>query len=95
MARSTFVLVNRRLNTPGVVVAGNKDQVHHRVELFFRSVDVAGYNEDIVRTVRITQESTGLGVNLSLHERFCFTLSPNDALWAAASHDVVCWQVWD
>lgn len=85
---STFILVNRRLNTPGVVVA--KTDSRTQVELFFK--EEKSQNE--ATEVRITQESTGLGVTLFLHETLKFTLGPNDALWAASTNDVICWQVW-
>ena len=85
---SKFVLVDRRLNTPGVVVARSDSTT--QVELFFKQ-DVSQNNET---KVRITQESTGLGITMSPHEPFKFTLCQNDALWAASTNDIICWQVW-
>jgi hypothetical protein len=87
---SNFVLVNRRLNTPGVVVA--RAEGIRNVELFFHADDASNANETV--TVRVTQEATGLGITIPVHRTVKFTLSPRDALWASSSHDVTCWQLW-
>ena len=86
---STFILVNRRLNTPGVVVARCREVISH-VELFFKDENTVN-NET---KIRITQESTGLSITIYPHDKFKFTLSPHDALWAASTNDVICWQLW-
>lgn len=88
MPASNFVLVNRRLDTPGVVVAG-RSSTTDRVELFFRPVD----DKDEQVHVRVTQESTGLGITLHSHQTFRFVLSAGDSLWVSASRDIICWQV--
>ena len=90
---SKFILVDRRLDTPGVVVARRTNHTD-RVELYFRPVQTnRGDNEEPI-LVRVMQESTGLGIVLQSNETFRFTLAVNDSLWVSASQDVICWQVW-
>jgi hypothetical protein len=90
---SNFVLVNRRLNTPGVVVARADDLKN--IELFFHADDAGNAsNANETVAVRVTQEATGLGITIPVHCTVRFTLSPGDALWASSSHDVTCWQLW-
>ena len=99
---SALVLINRRMDTPGVLVVppvkGGSDSPR-RVELVFRvnkRVDCCGENvEGVARpastVVKVMQKSTGTCVHLGVDETFRFDLSGSDSLWVASSTDVVCW----
>ena len=91
---SSFVLVNRRMDTPGVVVARAEGQGAGptTLEFFFRSAGSDPPCADEVR-VRAVQEKTGLGVTFPVHDPFKFRLAPGAVLWASSTHDVVCWHI--
>lgn len=86
---SSFVFIDRRLDTPGKIVVHKRSGDNpEQVTLFFKAVN----DDNGVTTVRVTQESTGIGVVLQVSDTFKMTLAPSDSLWVASSHDVVCWQ---
>lgn len=93
---STFTLINRRHNTPGVQVAHNETDQEWPILLYAArpaSLDLANVNA----TLHVTQKSTGLSCVWVCEQfsPFRFRLPPGDELWVSSDLDTVVWAVWD
>ena len=95
---STFVLINRRHNTPGVQVAQNGTDQEWPILLYAARPANADPVNGVTTTLHVTQKSTGLScawVCESPHCSFRFRLPPSDELWVSSDTDTVVWAVWD
>ena len=107
MMQSTFITLDRRHNTPGVLVASNSTAQTVQYVICMSQppsetdVVIVPANPNLEKTgvvgtppapsVHVTQKSTGTTIVWNTNWNLVFNLAPEDELWMSASSPVVVW----